>query len=421
MKQTVLLSLVLFWVGALSAQKPIYFNIITHNEITDPLKYESSKSDFESILPIVKEICDTIIAKKAKYNMQVESNFIKGVLRFQNAADNPNDILEWANNSEYIDVDGHNHFSPMSNPYNYSDLAYLLDSCGVNLEHRILGGVAYANIKVGNRMVIENWTQYAKPKQGYTFKDFFWQADIVWGTAAASHAADLTYFGVWKPKGGKSVDEFLTHDPDQTITHIGGGCKQEVSYHLDVRTHKLTMTTQQIIDNIKQISDNIQSLPSDSNEFYTMNMLLNFRDFTSIPHLADSIAHIIDGIKPLVEEGKLIWSTLGEKYDRWYALHQDPKSYFGKDCQDIFVLGTEAGVQDRGIKIYPNPFYSSFTISNSTAVMAEVRDLMGNLVLEEEINGDTRLNLLEYPRGMYFVILKSQTGNRVWTGKLLKQ
>ncbi|GIV29812.1 MAG: hypothetical protein KatS3mg028_0878 [Bacteroidia bacterium] len=62
-----------------NAQTPVYFNIISHNESSDPLDYDGSIADYNTIAPLVKELCDTVISKQAKYNMQVDANFIKGV------------------------------------------------------------------------------------------------------------------------------------------------------------------------------------------------------------------------------------------------------------------------------------------------------------------------------------------------------
>ena len=317
---TLIMILLLPFVSPLRAQKPVYFNIVSHNEITDSLDYANSMADFKFIRRQVKELCDSIIAKKARYNMQVDANFIFGALHFDNAADNPIDILEWASNSPYIEVDGHNHFDSRINPYNYSDLAYLLDSCGVELEHHILGGVTYATMRIGGLKLTENWTQYSSPKAGYTFTDYIWEADIVWGTATPGHVADYTTFGVWKPAGGSSPAEFGTHDPDQTLTAIGGGCKNEIGYNLDPKNHRLFRYTDEVISNILSIVDSIQLSADSPEDFYTMNMLINFRDIPLIPSFADSISKIIDGLQDYVDAGKIIWATLGQKYDRWYAI-----------------------------------------------------------------------------------------------------
>ena len=82
-----------------SQTTPLYLNFVSHNEITDPLDYDHpfNASYYQQIKDLAVAVCDTIIAKQAKYNMQVDANLIKGALIHDNAATNPNDLLEWAN------------------------------------------------------------------------------------------------------------------------------------------------------------------------------------------------------------------------------------------------------------------------------------------------------------------------------------
>ena len=149
-----LLACTLFLARA-NAQTPLYLSFVSHNETTDPLDYDhpTDPSFYNEIKAIATAVCDTIIAKEAKYNMQVDANLIRGCIFHDSAATNPNDLLEWANNATFIDVDGHNHCDSFQNPYNYDDLAYLLDYCGVVLTKNILGGVAWNG-------PAETWTQH---------------------------------------------------------------------------------------------------------------------------------------------------------------------------------------------------------------------------------------------------------------------
>ncbi len=416
------------------SQTPVYFNIVSHNEISDPLNYRDSATDFNTIKPLVKELCDTIISKQAKYNMQVDGNFINGVLTWDNGASSSNDILQWANNSAYIDVDGHNHFNPLpdyadipnhtslNNPYKYSDLAKLLDSCGVTLAHNILGGVTYADTTVGSVVMNENWTQYATPTPGYTYTNFIWQADIVWGTASPNHVADYTRFGVWKPQGGSSPTQFGTHDPNATITHVGGGCKEDIGYNINPQTGALFRTTDEVISKILSIVDDIQNIPPTSNDFYTMNMLINFRDIPNIPNFADSIAKIIDGIQLYVNQGKIVWATLGEKYDLWYASHTNPNDYFNVDCADIPGLAT--GIEDveknDDFIIYPNPTTGIFQISGNISTNAKISvfNLFGEKVYANNFDNGY-FNLSHLSNGIYLIVVEDNDGI-IYNHKLIK-
>lgn len=390
------------------AQTPLYFNIVSHNESSDPLDYDGKLSDYNKIKPLIKELCDTIISKQAKYNMQVDANFINAVLRWENGSTNDHDLLEWANNSPFIDVDGHNHFIPKAgpgyNPYNFADLAYLLDSCGVMLTKNVLGGVTYADTTVGRFILKENWTQYATPKAGYSFPHFLWQADIVWGTASPGHVADYTKFGIWKPKGGSSPTEFGIHDPNGTITHIGGGCKEDVGFILN-GDNKLSHTTQEIIRTLIHTADYIQSIPSSKNDFYTMNMLINFRDIPNIPNFVDSISTIIEGIRPYVQEGKIIWATLAEKYDTWYSTHTDPNDYFKYDCEDIPVSVDEVQNSSLEVQCFPNPTNGIFHIQGeyNNKHNIKVYNILGTCILTDSFTNHKEYDFSRYQKGIYFI------------------
>ncbi len=353
-------------------------------------------------------VCDTIIAKQAKYNMQVDANLIKGALIHDNAATNPNDLLEWANNSPYIDVDGHNHFDQFINPYNYADLAYLLDSCGVTLNRNILGGVAWKG-------PFESWTQYLEPIHGYTFTNFIWQADILWGPATPGHGDDFQYFGVWRPTSPTDLG-FGMHNPAGKLTAIGGGCKGDIGFVLDT-TGTPKLTTHEIIANLRGMADYINSNPPPPNAFYTANMLINFRDFTEVPNFPDSIATIIDGIQDYVDEGKIVWLTLAEKYDLWQSLHPDPEDYFLQACEDVVYTGTSDVLPATyNLRIYPNPASSVLNIQSEQTDLAgiQVYDLLGRIILTEQTTANSAtLDVSNLQRGIYLLNVQSRDGDAV--------
>jgi hypothetical protein len=424
MKKTFNLLFGLIMCFNMKAQTPVYFNIVSHNEISDPLDYTDVQADFDFIRPMIKELCDTIISKQAKYNMQVDGNFINGVLNWDNGASSSNDILEWANNSAYIDVDGHNHFNPLTNvpgnkynPYKFPDLAKLLDSCGVVLAYNILGGITYADTTVGAVTLNENWTQYASPTPGFTYTNYYWQAEIIWGTATPSHVADYTHFGIWKPAGGSSPTQFGTHDPNATLTHVGGGCKDEVSFILDANGNYVR-TTDQVIASIKNIVDGIQTLPTSANDFYTMNMLINYRDIPNIPNFADSIGVIIEGIQDYVDQGKIVWATLGEKYDLWYASHTNPNDYFNYDCADV-PLSIQENEKLNDISIYPNPATNSLNFNNlPQKTSIKIYNQTGQMVYSEKNFNKNTLDITTFNPGLYLVLI--QLNDQLITKKIIK-
>lgn len=393
----ILLGINFLLLNTTNTQNPVYFNIISHNEITDSLQYKTNPFHYAYAKSKVKELCDSIISKQAKYNMQLDGNFIIGALNFDDAATSDDDLIEWAHNSPYIDVDGHNHFEASVNPYNYSDLAKLLDSCGVVVTRKVLGS------NWGGAQQL--WTQYQSPAPGYTFTGYLWQPEILWGMASPGHTDDLNVFGVWKPASPVSKQSFLQHNPNNPLTGIGGGCKDAISYTINPLSGEITLYTQEVIDNIKSLVDYIQSLPPGPNDFYTMNMMINFRDIPRVPNFSDSIITIIEGIQDYVDEGKIVWATLAEKYDLWYSLHTNPNDFFNYDCTNI-VTETKNNIIEKIAQIYPNPTTGSFNIDFGDAENKTIyiQNIKGQIVYSKKsINGKNCAIILKLPKGLYFI------------------
>lgn len=387
-----------------SAQTPLYLNFVSHNEITDTFDYVNSSGDYWQVTNIAKEVADTVISKQAKWNVQLDDNYLFGTLIHDNAATNPNDFLEWASKSAYIDVDGHSHFDPQFNPYNYADLAYLIDSCGAEISENLIGGSWEAPG--------ETWTQYQNPVNGFTYTSFVWQADILWGTASPGHVNDMDIYGIWKPSGA-TAQTFLQHDPQNHLTSVGGGCKDQASYIIEPQTGLLKHTTDEVVQNIMSLADYINTLPSTSNDFYTLNILMNFRDFPIISNFADSIGKIIDGLQPDVDNGKIVWATIAEKYHLWYNNHLNPADYFVYECDSMSVgITTPINLDPSSVTIYPNPASNLIHINSDYPIDGiSLYDLSGRLVIQYAAAQTPDIHLpITLDSGLYLVQVETSVG-----------
>lgn len=389
-------------------QTPIYLNLISHNEVTDTFDYKNSSADYWLVTNIARELADTIISKKAKWNIQVDGNYIIGNIKHDNAYTNNNDLLEWASKSAYIDVDGHNHFDSVVNPYNFADLAHLLqDSCGV---------VFSKNLTAGSwQTPIQTWTQYQNPVNGYTFKSYVYQADLLWGGGSPGHTNDINDFGVWKPTAPTNGLTFRQHSATNHLTYIGGGCKDEVSFAIDPKTGKIKYSTDEIVRNVKFMADYFNSLTPTGNEFYTLNMVVNFRDFPNIPSFADSIAKIIDGLDSYVKNGKIVWATLAEKYNMWYNQHTNPNDHFNYECQNVPLAINQKSAQLTFLDIYPNPTHGSFTVESDVKIYGvEINSIAGKLVQSAEYFNDKQVTVpFDLPPGLYLLRITTSAGTFV--------
>lgn len=355
------------------AQTPLYLGFVSHNEWSDDYDYENSLADFETVTDIAREIADTVISKEASWNIQVDANYILAVLEHENGATNPNDFLEWYHNTAYIDVDCHNHFDTVAphvgdNPYNYSDLAHLLDSCGIVLNEDVVGGYTWLASEG------ENWTQFFNPVPGNVFPSFSWYPNILWGGAIPGHTSDdIDDFGLWNPTSPLSETSFKQHNASGNLTHVGNGCKDDMAYVIIPSTNELKNYTDQIISNIKDIADHINNQTPQPNQMYTANIMMNFRDlpnFAVVPSFADSIAKIIDGLQSYVNDGKIVWSTIAEKYTIWNT-NQVASDFFIDSCESM-TLDIKEYKETSELKVYPNPTSDQITVSGIKSELSEI-------------------------------------------------
>lgn len=200
----------------LFAQNPkIYINLGTHNEMLGET-YDSNQNAYDSAVTVIDQILNHMIAIDGRWNFQTCSKFVLGALNWDNAATNPNDVLERMYTSGKVQIDSRNKTESPQYNYNISDVYHLLDSCGVTSTHTVGGFLAYPYTN-------EDWTQFRNPKFGAVYHQP-WQAEIIWGGGSPGHVQDLNDYGTWKPKDGNNETNVYTHDPNANLWLVGNGC-----------------------------------------------------------------------------------------------------------------------------------------------------------------------------------------------------
>jgi hypothetical protein len=341
--------LFMFSMASASAQAPVYLNLGSHNEINDPLHYNTVYIDYESTKTRLLEIADTVAHYGARWNMQVESNFIRGCVAFDTARTNPNNFLNWADAQTYIEVDPHNHFIlPFVNPYNPTDLNCLLvDSCLLGTPRKNLGGFIWRDFTSPpcTTDMAENWSHYnTGSENGNKFPGQTWRPTVLWGGGSPSHCEDANTLGIWKPQDATSAN-FYTHTPGNYEVVIGSNCGDNyVIFDTSDVNH--------VIQHVADVVNYAQVYGNDSSDFYTITVMFNFRDLTSAG-MIDKISAFIRGMETYQNQGKVIWATLTEKYDTWYATHTNDEKFI-KQCTDM-NLGDELIDISPMVTVFPNP------------------------------------------------------------------
>ncbi|MBK6681083.1 MAG: hypothetical protein IPG53_14190 [Ignavibacteriales bacterium] len=101
---------------SLNAQTPVYINLGSHNEVTDPILYDTDSVGFMQSRSFLIELANIVVSKNAKYNFQADWRFLQGVINFDKGNDpstNGKNVLEWLSedSQKKIQVDAHSHQS----------------------------------------------------------------------------------------------------------------------------------------------------------------------------------------------------------------------------------------------------------------------------------------------------------------------
>jgi hypothetical protein len=384
-----------------SAQAPVYLNLGSHNETSDPLHYNNVYNDYETTKTLLLQIADTVEHYGARWNMQVESNFIRGCIAFDTARTNANNFLNWADSQSFIEVDPHNHFiPPFINPYNPTDLNCLLvDSCLLGTARKNLGGFIwrdFTNPPCSTAMA-ENWSHYnIGTEAGNKFSGQNWRPQVIWGGGSPSHCEDANTLGIWKPQDATSAN-FYTHTPGNYEVVIGSNCGDGYAIF---DTTQITNLINKVVDVINYA----QAYGNASTDFYTLTVMFNFRDLTAAGEI-DKISTFIRAMETYENQGKVIWATLTEKYDTWYSAHTN-NEYFIKQCTDM-NLGDEMIDISPMVTVYPNPADHEMMVRfpyEYQEANYEIVDLKGQVQAWGTLAGN-RISTTQVTNGLYFLRL----------------
>jgi hypothetical protein len=398
--------LMIFSGRSVAQTMPLSLNFNSHNEISDGIQYSNS-SVWLQYRGIVLALADTFSHHGAKWNLQAESDFIRADIANESGYTNPNDLLDSLDNTGTVEVDPHNHFDNNSssmtyNPYNYSDLAHLLDSAGLASPRNNMGGFLYTTAT--------DFMPYQNPVAGNMYPNYSWNPNVIWGAGSPNHINDYNGYGVWKPQGGGV--NFMNHDPSKHLTFIGNGC----SFVVFDTTHVST-----IVNGIVLMLQYIQYQPYDPMAMYTASIQMNFRDIAT-PGYIDTIAAIVRGIEQYRNSGQIVYQTLTEKYTTWYTAHSSSSDHFKLDCP-VLTLGVEEE-RTGAAQLWPNPSNGILNVSSpgQPAEAVEVLDLQGKCLLRKELSQETayQLDLSSLSPGLYF-LRQVSTGGESRIDKFMKE
>ncbi len=374
-------------------------NLNSHNESNDAsygVDY-TDPQDWADVKTKLNMLVDTLEFYQAKYNLQCESNFILANFTHEGAGTSSTDFLETMENHSLIEVDPHNHLdldntmNPAYNPYNYADLAKLLDSTGIT-RITTVGGYIYLNSD-WTYPTQENWTNWDAGLVGNTFPNYTWTPTVLWGGGTGNHVNDPFSLGLWRPAGPTALT-FINPSPSN-LPAIGNGCEWVIQDATDIDS--LVAAIQIHVDYFNN------TLAADPAMFISGSVVFNLRYILTAGYI-EKVCSFIRKVNPMVTSGDIVWQNIHEKYQVWDAAHPNTSDNYILFCDDLVGLGADEIIDDISFEIYPNPSNGEINLNLPTSGKIDIYDVAGKIVLSQNLNaGLQRLYLSDPSAGLYSV------------------
>jgi len=300
--------------------------------------------------------CEMIHENNIPFNWETDWNFLYGVLKWESPEVTYNtggkNIVKYLYEDLNISVDPHSHENV---GHNYADVAFLIDSLGVE-PTKVIGG----HIWDPYDSKYQDWERFKLPLRGLKFPQAEWKGDILMGHGTPKHVNDPLPSGVWKPKGKY---EFWTNDSAGNIYAVG-------QYKSSIKG----------IHELLELYDN-GTVPTEKLLTTTIGINQYELDANYIGWYEQTI------VKPLLalQDSEQVRILLFEQLiDEWKA-HYDSTGY-------IYNAPAPTAVQSPNNKLYnfnllqnyPNPFNAStairYQISVTKYMILSIYDLLGRKV-----------------------------------------
>lgn len=374
--------------AAVAQNPPVYFVILTHNEenqpFNQPLFYTTNRAR-------LVELAQYVNANGMKWNMQSDQRFLNAAIQqdtpFFNQTEGKN-LLRWMHEDMGIEMDPHAH----ETLFTYPDVVHLMDSLGLP-ESKVIGGTIYNDYNG-----INIWTDLVGGQYGNVFPTAFWEPLYMMGGGTPSHVNDLRYHGFWNPT---STTDYLSHNPNSTLTHMGTGC--------DIKVQD-TSTVAYVVSQLHEMIDHVQSGAYDpTNPFYLQTLFFEHATLNSQP-FEDKIYAILDSMNAMVQNGDAQWRTFKEAYTEWENLG---RPVFQWECGQEMPLSAEDPEKGASVRLYPVPTYEALHLEFESTGQHQVtiRDAMGRFIISTTVTGSrTTIDVAELTSGLYVVEITDAAG-----------
>ncbi len=357
----------------------IYITIVSHNEEPGKLfdDFTQDREYYLSHREAIRNFALMLNRNSVKgYDFQSDWCFLQGCLKWEDDAvkanTNGKNIIQWLAEDMGFEIDPHAHESQ----YNYADVAYLIDSCGV-IPPPVVGGFIYYPVEESI------FDRFLSPIEGWKY-NYTWTPQILWGAATYGHQGpDDRSSGIWKPKDKAN---FYTHDNAQHLVYVGG----------------YQRTFWGVWDLLEKQEDGLL----EEGKIYTATVFLEQNQMLE-EDFVQTFEQEIQKLKPYEEEGRIEWVTLQQVVEIWRTEYDSVPNIYPepqgideiKECMsEINILCKKNFIE---ICVLHNRITDVLFYSIDGRVVKKVK--------VSSIQKIIKIDIEEIPAGLYFLRINNST------------
>ncbi|MBM4177105.1 MAG: T9SS type A sorting domain-containing protein [Ignavibacteria bacterium] len=398
-KLLVLFSLITIMANAQPAK--VYVVLFTHIEDNLPigvLGTTEARISYLSVRSKLIDMANLASSYSVRWSYQPDWKILLAAFIYEDssviATTNGKNILRYLKEDKGVIIDPHSHEKL---GYNYTDVAWLLDSLGVG-GSTVIGG----HVWDPSLPQFQNWDRYRVPVRGTKYPWAIWRGNILMGSGTPNHTNDPQISGVWRPK------DRYNYFKDDTLGNIY--C-------------------------IGQYKSDIASI-SELIALYDSGKVSNNKMLTSSYHIKPNVLTAINGItiientviKPLVamrDANKINITDFTTLINDWKTIYNSKPYIYDPNSPTKVDLAEEHNPKEFELyQSYPNPFNSQvnigFNITRPGRVNISIFNLLGEKVailidktLENVGYQKLQWNANNIPSGIYYVIMKYNESKQI--------
>jgi hypothetical protein len=196
---------------------PVYVVLFTHIEDATPAGLLGTPSNRSSYLNLRSRLLEMGAVAKlhgVRWSLEPDWKFLLAAQQYEDTAlmstTEGVNVLRYLRDVLGVAIDPHSH---EGSGYNYTDVAYLIETLGVG-GSAVIGG----HIWDPSLPQFAEWDRFRAPVRGQRYPMALWRGEILMGSGTPNHINDPTISGVWRPKDRYN---YFIDDPAGNIACVG--------------------------------------------------------------------------------------------------------------------------------------------------------------------------------------------------------